>query len=251
MADKRPPVFISHSQEDKEGQLFIHHLLAREGAEFRPVFYSADKPRAPHADPIRLAIREARAVWVLLSPPMVERSHTRAWVGYEVGIACERGIPVVVIEPATTPVDLPVPGATVYLQRPALIGDATGQEWVELIRTGGKLEPYKWEEPETEKWGDKILTFLGNAALSSGDSTGAFYNVRCDFEGCRAGFFASASLHRSKRHPCPSCRREVVHWLLRFREETEKLLQASQARGALSYPPPGKALPPPERASDR
>ena len=141
MTDKRPPVFVSHSQDDKEGQLFIHHLLAREGAEVRPIFYSADKPTAPHADPIRSAIRKATAVWVLLSPPMVERSHTRAWVGYEVGIACERGIPVVVIEPAATRVDLPVPGSTVYLQRPPLIGDATGREWTELIRNAGKLKP--------------------------------------------------------------------------------------------------------------
>ena len=251
MADKRPPVFVSHSRDDKEGQLFIHHLLAREGAEVRPIFYSADKPKSPHADPIRSAIREATAVWVLLSPQMIERSHTRAWVWYEVGIACERGIPVVVIEPATTCVDLPAPGSTVYLQRPSLIGDATGREWAELIRNAGKLEPYTWEKPETQKWGDMILTFLGDAAKASKDSTGAFYNVRCDFEGCRAGFFASASLHTSKGHPCPSCRREVVHWLLEFREETEKLMQASQSHGAgkLSRPEATPSLA--KRAPDR
>ena len=155
---------------------------------------------------------------------MVRSKHTRAWVGYEVGIASERNLPVVVIEPEAKRVELPVPGATVYLQRPKTAVAATGTEWRVLCETGGDLKPHEWEESDGTFWGG-ILTFLGNAALSSGDSTGAFYSVGCENAHCRARFFAPQSLHTAKRHPCPSCRLEVAHWRVGLNEYLDKRSQ--------------------------
>ncbi len=161
---------------------------------------------------------------------MVESPFTRAWVGYEVGIASQLNLPVVVIEPEANSVSLPVPGATVYLQRPDSANEAVGGAWSTLVNTGGDLKPYAWEEGDGTFWGG-VLTFLANASHSSGDSSGNFYSVECESGTCKARFFAPNDLHRNKRHPCPSCRAEVAHFNVRAMEYLQAEAEKRKATG--------------------
>jgi hypothetical protein len=218
-------IFVSHSRDDVEGRLFVHDLFLKSG--FAPDFYPLENKGPPHAEPIRDRIREATSVFVLLSPPMAERRHTRAWVGYEVGIAAERGLPVVVIEPEGGHVNLPVPGATHYLRRPQSALGGLSPAWRHIAKTGGLLVDREWSA-DAETLGEKVLEFLYNAATADKDTSGLFTRAICEFKDCRSRFYVPDSLFGSDRVPCPSCRTEVASLRVQLAEMTEKAVEAAE-----------------------
>ena len=202
-------VFVTHSRADTEGQAFLFHLFNQPTSRFRPYFYSADRPSPPHAEPIRTKIREANALFVLLSEPMVKNPYTKAWVGYEVGIASERNLPVVVVDPESSPVDLPVPGSTVYLQRPDKATGGWSELWKVVAETACHLVPSNPEKFPGTFWGD-FLALMYNMAVSDQDSTGQFHRIACGYEHCRSRFYVPETLYQLKPVPCPSCRKPTA-----------------------------------------
>jgi len=137
-------VFVSHSREDESGIEFLRSLFGSVGHEAR--FYSWDSPRPPHADSIWKNIRESQSLFVLLSHRL-ESAHTLAWVAWEVGVATGLGKPVWVLEHliaanlvdslARTPVNVPIPGATGYLERPARLSTLRTEPYYSLVKDGG------------------------------------------------------------------------------------------------------------------
>jgi hypothetical protein len=222
-------IFVCHSRRDDEGRLFLHDLLSLAHSQFRPDFYSLDHPVAPHAEPVRDRIRRASALFVLLSAHMLKIPHTRSWVGYEVGIAAELNLPVVVFEPKDSHVDLPVPGATHYLQRPASAAGLLGGAWKVVVETACHLEPTERME-FTEKWSDNILAFLYNASTGDLDSTGAFHRATCRYTDCRSRFYVPEELYQSESFPCPCCRTEVQSFRVGLMELSDKLAERANAQ---------------------
>jgi len=229
-----PWVFVSHSRFDDEGRLFIHDLFR--GSKFHPDFYPLENPGPPHALPIRDRVARAASLFLVLSPPMVEKPHTRAWVGYEVGIAADRGIPVVVIEPEGTVVDLHVPGATHYIRRPHGVLDGLSPAWKHIAASAGDLVD---SEPASgaDAVGEKILEFLYNVANADKDSSGLFTRVRCDHADCRTPFYVPDGLYGAARIPCPSRRRTVASLRVKLVELSEQAAEEQRRRGPKSTPP--------------
>lgn len=213
-------VFVAHSQRDAEGQHFLYRVFNQSTSRFRPYFYSADNPTPPHAEKVRESIRKAKALIVLLSQPMLDRQHTRAWVGYEVGIASELQLPVIVVDPETAPVELPVPGATIYTQRPAGTTGTLDPIWKVLAETAGHLQPHADTEKVGEFWPD-LLAALHDFGMAQRDSTELFHWVTCDFTSCQSRFFVPFALYEANRHPCPSCRTENKSWRVDMAEFIE------------------------------
>lgn len=224
-------VFVTHSRYDEEGRLFTHELF--QGSGFAPDFYPLRNNGPPHAEQVRDRIRKATSVFVVLSPEMIgpKRTHTRAWVGYEVGIATERGLPVVVVEPEGKDIYLPVPGATHYIRRRRSVLDGLSPAWKHLARTGGLLVERDWAT-DAETTGEKILEFLYNVAAAEMDTSGLFKRVTCEYPECRSRFYAPDSLFGAERIPCPSCRKEVAS----FRVKLTDLAQAAQADAEAQRP---------------
>ena len=86
-ATERRPLFVSHSTDDRPGQLFLAQVFGAVDSVWRPVYYSVEGPRAPHAGSILKHLETAGALVVLLSPELAERKHTQSWVAFEVGAA--------------------------------------------------------------------------------------------------------------------------------------------------------------------
>jgi len=218
-------IFVSHSRVDAEGRLFVHDLFL--GSAFQPDFYPLENAGPPHAIPIRDRIVASASLFLVLSTPMVEKDHTRAWVGYEVGIAADRGLPVVVIEAEGSPVNLHVPGATHYIRRPKSVLDGLSPAWKHLVKTAGHLVESEWVA-EAETFGGKLLEFLYNAATIDMDTSGLFKRVTCDHADCGARFYVPDELYGGSRLPCPSCRREVASARVKLAEFSEKALRESE-----------------------
>jgi hypothetical protein len=208
-----PRIFVSHSRRDVDGKLFLFTLLNASYSEFRPYFYGDENPEPPHAEKIRTEIGKSAALFVLLSPWMTKSAHTRSWVPYEVGIAAARNLPVVVIEPNESVVNLPVPGATHYLRR-STVAEKLEPFWRIVASTACRLSPSEPAEFGEGFW-DNVLAFLATAATMDLDSTGLFHVVTCEAGNCRAKFWVPNSLHQSATHPCPACRREVASMRVR------------------------------------
>lgn len=221
-----PPfkIFISHSSEDIEGKLFVYDLL--NGSRFSPDFYPLDNPGPPHANRIAERVASSVSLFVMLSDPMAKRSHTRAWVGFEVGVAAMNNIPVVVIESEGVIVDLPVPGATHYIRRPGKLPKPIPPEWVKLLTTGGMLKEIELTN-EATTLGGKLLEGLANIAASGYDVTRLFKKAVCEAANCRAAFWVPDSLFGAKRVPCPTCRYRNASFRVSLMEFSERLQQQS------------------------
>lgn len=218
---ERPRVFISNSRLDKEGHLFIHKLFGISGVGFEPYFYSDWGHSAPHAERIRDEIQKSVALIVLLSGKMQANKHTRSWVPYEVGIASSLGLAIIVIESSKRAVNLPVPGATHYLQRPPAWDGSNRSMWTVLAKTAGKLTP---REPGGygEGFWSNVLTGLSNLATQDQDETGEFVVADCTAENCRTKFWVPMSIRQAKRHPCPACRQPNAGFLVSLQETLEE-----------------------------
>lgn len=164
----------------------------------------------------------------MLDPKDVDHAnHTRAWVGYEVGIASQLGQPVVVIEPENHRVDLPVPGATHYIQRPAEARENMSPLWKAVAASacsfsGPKIEgdPLDGSRPKrgAPKPGDVVgyLDFDTMNGLNfppivdAVESMGIFTRIRCPERQCFAPFMVQTALLERDNFPCPSCRHDVT-----------------------------------------
>jgi hypothetical protein len=219
------PVFVSHSQHDAEGQLFLHNVFNQPTSKFRPLFYSVEGPKPPHAESIRSQIRSSVALFVLLSSPMTKSDYTRSWIGFEVGIAAERNLPVVVIEPDVNPaVNLPVPGTTHYIRRPKTAASIGVPLWRTVAETA--CQPQEREElPYTGKLGPDILAGLANMFMDGVDGTGEFHRTTCHNDGCRSSFWVPMSLYTYGRFPCPVCRNDTASLVAQL---TEMALEAEK-----------------------
>jgi len=231
-AAQRPRVFVSHSRTDAEGQLFLSHVFNIPESRYRPYFYSIS-PHPPHASAIRDLIRGCEALLFLLSDQMldaedvVHANHTRAWVGYEVGVASQLGQPVVVIEPEDHRVDLPVPGATHYIQRPATARENMTALWKSVAASacsfrgpkieGGPLDGSR-QKRGMPKPGD-VVGYLDFDTMKGLDlppvvdaieNLGIFARIRCPERQCFTPFMVPRALLERGGFPCPSCRREVA-----------------------------------------
>ena len=231
-AAELPWVFVSHNRTDAEGQLFLSHVFNIPESRYRPHFYSID-PHPPHASAIRNSIRGCEALFFLLSDQMLDAkdvdhaNHTRAWVGYKVGIASQLGQPVVVIEPENHRVDLPVPGATHYIQRPADARENMTPLWKSVAASacsfsapkteGGPLDGSR-QKRGMPKPGD-VVGYLDFDTMKGLDfpplvdaveSMGIFARIRCPERQCFAPFMVPIALLERGGFPCPSCRRDVT-----------------------------------------
>jgi hypothetical protein len=135
-----PTVFMAHSRDDDEGWTFFDHLFAAAGV--RAYWYPFPEGRTyPHWKGILKSITEAASLFVVLSKPMESKPHTRSWVSFEAGIAKGLGRPIWVFEDLREKVDIPVPGATGYLQRPSKATTLKTEVFEGLVTSAGTEPP--------------------------------------------------------------------------------------------------------------
>lgn len=172
-----PTVFMAHSSEDMEGPAFFDRLFAAAGV--RAYWYPYPSGRTyPHYLGIRKAIEEAKSLFVVLSKPMEVKPQTRSWVSFEVGIAVGLGKPVWVFEGMNEVVNIPVPAAAGYLQRPASTSTLRTFVFGDLVKSAGTSFP----EPSSDIWS----------------------YARCSNDDCREEFLAYVLNPKTAR--CPACR---------------------------------------------
>lgn len=102
--------FVSHSKNDPNVTL-IGTILGL--CELTPNFMEFEDIEPPPWRTIKKTIEDSRVVFVLLNDVLLQedKGHTRNWIDFEVGIACEKGLDVWVIEPNGR-VDFSVPYVT-------------------------------------------------------------------------------------------------------------------------------------------
>lgn len=216
----RRPLFVSHAGDDAEGQLFLTHVFNRADSVWRPLFYSVEGPRPPHATSLLRHLGVAEALVVLLSAEMASRPWTRSWIGFEVGVAAHRGLPVLVVEPASGFVDYPVPGVTHYARRQAKATGIESSFWAKVARADFKpVEDEPWDASGEGLWTRGAAWFY-NLGLKTRSVEGAFTQFRCPEDTCRASYFVEESMLASSLK-CPSCRREVATPLVQLARDLE------------------------------
>jgi hypothetical protein len=175
-----PTVFMAHSKEDSEGREFFDRLFS--GAGVRAYWYPyPEGPTIPHSKGIRRAIKESSAVFVVLSKPMEVHPHIRSWVSFESGIAVGLDRPIWVFERFDEFVDIPVPGAFGYLQRPLTTTQLQTFPFGRIISSAGTRYP-------------------------PAEGSDVWFHAICRHSDCGERFVAyvlDASIAR-----CPTCRRE-------------------------------------------
>ena len=216
-------VFVSHSNDDKEGQLFLNMVFSLPSSNFKPYFYAAMGRKTPHAESLRTHIRESAALFLLLSRNML-RPRTLQWVGYEVGIAAERGLPIVVIEPKDdAPIQIPVPGTTHYALRPRQAEDLDRTFWTAVARTACIDPPF-----ESKSVGTGIFSMISDALTAISEKTfsveGRFQLSNCNNSHCESAFFTPKAMH-DEEFFCPVCRTPTLSLtgqMYRYAERTYK-----------------------------
>lgn len=147
MTSAPPSVFMTHSKDDEPGRVFFDRMFA--GSGIRANWYPYTEGRTfPHIAGIRSAIEAASSLFVVLSRPMERKPRTRSWVSYEAGIAVGLNRPVWVFEPVGERVDIPVPGAWGYLQRPPLTSTLRTFPFERIIKSAGTEYPIA----DTDVW---------------------------------------------------------------------------------------------------
>jgi hypothetical protein len=199
-------VFVSHSRLDKSGTDFLRVVFDSEGSGFRPLFYSYLARNPPHAPHLLAQISSSPSLIVLLSPDIGNSTYTRSWVGFEVGIAAQCHIPIIVIEPeGRPPVELPIPGANIYLRRPKTLDKIyPGDLWDGLARTGGAA-PVSEGIVRKGPFSDHIGKLHAQYNAGVGPKGPSFVKA-CSDERCHAQFLAWPLLRPREFFPCPVCR---------------------------------------------
>jgi hypothetical protein len=216
----RGKVFVSHSQADTEGQNFLQAVFNLDTSRFVPVFYAILGATPPHAETLRRHIRDSRALFVLLSR-WLNKPWTRSWIGYEVGIAAQLGLPIVVVEPeGPKPIPVPVPGTTHYAVRPRFPRRLPGTYWASVARTACIAPP---KEPSAPSEGivDSILDAFAAAVDETFAVDSLFQKSTCRHKDCAAEFFTPKEVH-DRKFCCPVCRRETWGWTVDLMEIAAK-----------------------------
>lgn len=211
--------------------MFLSHVFNRPDSVWRPVFYSVEGPKAPHAKSILEHIDSAGGLVVLLSHLLVARPWTRSWVGFEVGAAARKNLPVLVVEPPKGFVDFPVPGVTHYARRgttATAIGDTF---WAKVARTDFlPVEDKPWDATGEGFW-TRGAAFFYNLALKTRSVEGSFTQFQCSEETCRASYFVEDRLLYSPLH-CPSCRKETATPIVQLENDLARLTEATSEAAA-------------------
>jgi len=186
-------VFASHSKDDEEGRAYFDRLFASSGGN-SIYWYAWEGPEPPHAQTLRKAIGESASVAVILSPKM-DNPYTRAWVGYEVGLAHGLGKNVWVFERSDQLVELPVPHVTAYVQRFESLPKKRIFPFFQYAATAG-----------TEVFGDRgrVVKPEGVPSGPTKESSTYFTSASCAYEDCRAFYHSYVYAAAFK---CPVCRR--------------------------------------------
>lgn len=135
-----PSVFMSHAKDDEAGKSFFNKLFASSRIKANWYHYT-DGRTFPHILGIRSAIGSSSALFVVLSRQMEQRPHTRSWISYEAGIAVGMNRPVWVFEPIGQRIEIPVPGAWGYLQRPADTSTLKTFPFERIVKSAGTEFP--------------------------------------------------------------------------------------------------------------
>ena len=187
-------IFMSHSRNDERGRKFFDTLFAATPHE--AYWYSFEGPAPPHGPSIYNAIKREStvAMFVVLSPEM-DNEHTRAWVGYEVGLATALNKYIFVFEheDENVNVNVPVPNLSGYFLYPT------------------KLER-KDEGPFLP-----LITFLGDTlddsrinalALQMKIQSKFSHYVSCYYENCKAPYTVYTK-EKLTSFNCPVCRKSM------------------------------------------
>lgn len=130
------------------GRTFFDRLFASAGVRANWYPYTGG-PTFPHSKGIREAIATASSLFVVLSKPMVDLPHVRSWVSFEAGLAVGLGRPVWVFEPIDEQIEIPVPGAFAYLQRPLQTSTLRTFPYETIIGSAGTRFP---DPGESDVW---------------------------------------------------------------------------------------------------
>jgi hypothetical protein len=226
-ATERRPLFVSHSTDDRPGQLFLAQVFGAVDSVWRPVYYSVEGPRAPHAGSILKHLETAGALVVLLSPELAERKHTQSWVAFEVGAAARMNLPILVIECPTGDTDFPVPGVTHFARRADRAVAIRETFWAKVARTD--FRPVA-DEPLDAAGGnllDRAGAFFYNLGLKTRSVARAFTGFICSEGHCRANYFVENGILTST-FKCPSCRQDTATPLVAIQEGLADLAEAAE-----------------------
>ena len=86
-----PYVFISHSSKDK--RMLVAIRTAFDDATIQPDFFEDTKVGGPPSKEIARKVSEAKALFVFFTKNSCS-GDTRDWIVFEMGVACERNLPV-------------------------------------------------------------------------------------------------------------------------------------------------------------
>jgi hypothetical protein len=225
----RRPLFVSHAADDNEGRLFLHDVFSRDDSGWRPVFYSVEGPKAPHAKSILDHLEAAGGLIVLLSAALAARSWTRSWVGFEVGVAAKRGLPILVVEPPQGNVGFPVPGVTHYARRLSKATAVGTTFWAKVARTDFLPVADEPWDAQGESFGTRALAFFYNLNLKTHSVEGSFTQFHCSHSGCLASYFVEDSLLYSPIQ-CPSCRKGTATPYVQLQQDLAELAQRTAKR---------------------
>lgn len=143
-----PFAFVSHSKDDPNKDKLG---IAVSTVGLQPVFMEYEEFHFTAWGEIRHNIEKSGVLFVLLNHILLEeeRAHTRNWIDFEVGIACERSLDVWVVEPKDR-VEYNVPYLTHHIVMPNLWNDESVKtlkdailKWRGYDYSAGKLPSFR------------------------------------------------------------------------------------------------------------
>ncbi len=174
-------VFISHSKDDKRLD-FFHKVFS--GIHTKAVWMEFENIKPPAYQSIKDFVNGSDALFVLLSPELINLRHTSNWVSFEVGLATnwrspfliqkviQDRIEVYVFEPLQERLDFCIPYCTYYM-------------------------PYSGSNDEI-KFLKELIEFAPNHNKGM--------PVKCPYPDCQIEF---KLLTQIENFSCPTCRRGI------------------------------------------
>jgi hypothetical protein len=113
MSVRKPQIFVSHSQYDRDIRASFNTIFAR--TNVKSVCIEFEKVSLPAWPKIKDAINASETVFLLLGPKIRKSIYTQNWIAFEVGLSCALGKRVWVFEQMGSKIDFPIPYVTDYL----------------------------------------------------------------------------------------------------------------------------------------
>lgn len=182
--------FLSHSKDDSRLR-FFEEACSAAGVILKKM--ELEDPEFPPWRSIRREVGKSQIVFVSLSEPLqrLDYRHTQNWIDYEVGLACQRELPVWVFEPFEVQVDFPIPYCT------------------HTVRFDhSNVDHVKWLKGQLEYLRDHGAGRYGNQRQFPSRRYDGTLSVRCLNPRCGLEFF---QLNSEGDFWCPSCR-EPMEW---------------------------------------